>query len=46
MVMIKLVIIWVSFSTGKIGLNVYFNGFQIVLITLRGQTSVLDFGKI
>ena len=47
MVMTKLVIIWVSFfSTGKIGLNVYFNGFQIVLITLRGQTSVLDFGKI
>lgn len=43
---------WTSFGvfsvlpTGKIGLNVYFNGFQIMPMTLRGQSLMLDFSKI
>lgn len=37
MVMTKLDLIW-FFLWEKIGLNVCFNGFPIVLITLRGQT--------
>lgn len=44
--MTKLDIIYVFFKMGQIGLNVYFNGFPVVLITLRGQTLMCVFGKI
>lgn len=44
MVMTKLNI-YLYFSPGRVGLNVYLYGFQIVLITLRGQTSVPDLVK-
>lgn len=47
MVMTKLDIIGLKkTTTGKIGLYIYCNGFQIVLNTLRGQTLMLDFCKI
>lgn len=46
MVMTKLDIIGLKKHTGKIGLNIHCNGFQIVLNTLGGQTLMLHFSKI